>query len=97
MNKDYEPDLITLLDDDNVAHEFEIIDEIEIDEGHFMALVPTNRTPEELALDPDAFYVYEIAEIDGEEELMEIEDDDIFNMVSDIFEDRFNDQLFDEE
>lgn len=97
MNQDNKADLITLLDDDNVAHEFEIIDEIEIDEGHFMMLLPTNRSPEELALDPDAYYIFEIAEIDGEEELMEIEDDEVYDTVAEIFEDRLNDQFFGEE
>ena len=41
--------LITLIDDENQEHEFEIIDELENDDGHFMALVPTQQEPEEMA------------------------------------------------
>ena len=40
-NQEYEAELITLIDDEGTEHEFEIIDELENDDGYFMALVPT--------------------------------------------------------
>ena len=42
-NQEYEAELITLIDDEGTEHEFEIIDELENDDGYFMALVPTLR------------------------------------------------------
>ena len=45
MDHEYEADLLTLLDDDGQEHEFEIIDELENDDGHFFALVPLMIPP----------------------------------------------------
>lgn len=45
MDHEYEADLLTLLDDEGQEHEFEIIDELENDDGHFLALVPTQQEP----------------------------------------------------
>ena len=45
MDHEYEADLLTLIDDEGQEHEFEIIDELETDDGHFMALVPTQQEP----------------------------------------------------
>lgn len=39
-NQEYEAELITLIDDEGTEHEFEIIDELENDDGYFMALCP---------------------------------------------------------
>ena len=36
-NQEYEAELITLIDDEGTEHEFEIIDELENDDGYFMA------------------------------------------------------------
>ena len=38
-NQEYEAELITLIDDEGTEHEFEIIDELENDDGYFMAPV----------------------------------------------------------
>ena len=46
MDNGFEADLITLIDDEGQEHEFEIIDELENDDGHFMALVPTQQDPD---------------------------------------------------
>lgn len=97
MDNEFEADLITLLDDDGNTHEFEIIDEIENDEGHYIALVPTMRAPENLSIDSDTYYIFEIVEIDGEEQLMELEDDEILDKLAAIFESRFEENFYDDE
>ena len=53
MDHEYEADLLTLLDDEGQEHEFEIIDELENDDGHFLALVPTQQEPDEIASDAE--------------------------------------------
>ena len=53
MDHEYEADLLTLLDDEGQEHEFEIIDEWENDDGHFLALVPTQQEPDEIASDAE--------------------------------------------
>lgn len=95
MDTGFEADLITLIDDDGQEHEFEIIDELENDEGHFMALVPTQQDPEDMASDAETYYIFEVIEEDGEEQLQEVEDDALLDKLADIFETRFNDAYFD--
>ena len=65
MDHEYEADLLTLLDDEGQEHEFEIIDELENDDGHFLALVPTQQEPDEIASDAETYYIFEVIEEDG--------------------------------
>ncbi len=96
MDNGYEADLLTLIDDDGHEHEFEIIDELEIDEGHFMALVPTQQDPDEIASDAETYYIFEVIEEDGEEQLQEVDDDAMLDKLADIFESRFNEAYYEE-
>lgn len=91
----FEADLITLIDDEGQEHEFEIIDELDNDDGHFMALVPTQQDPEEIASEAETYYIFEVIEEDGEEQLQEVEDDAMLDKLADIFESRFNEAYFD--
>lgn len=95
MDNGYEADLITLIDDEGEQHEFEIIDEMENDDGHFMALVPTRQAPDEMAMDAETYYIFEVIEEDGEEQLQEVEDDALLDKLADIFETRFNEAYYD--
>lgn len=97
MTDEFEADLLTLVDDDGKEHEFEIIDELENDDGHFIALVPTDQATEELAAEAETYYIFEIVEVDGEEQLQEVENDDLLNKLADIFENRFNELYFEDE
>lgn len=96
MNNEYEADLLTLIDDEGQEHEFEIIDELENDDGHFMALVPTEQDAEDLAADAETYYIFEVVEEDGEEQLQEVENDELLDKLAEIFEGRFNEAYFDE-
>lgn len=96
MDNQYEADLITLIDDEGNEHEFEIIDELENDDGHYMALVPTQQEPEEISSETETYYIFEVVEEDGEEQLQEVEDDALLDQLAEIFESRFNDAYYDE-
>ena len=96
MDNGFEADLITLIDDEGQEHEFEIIDELENDDGHFMALVPTQPDPEDGCADAETYYIFEVIEEDGEEQLQELEDDALLDKLADIFETRFNEAYYDE-
>lgn len=96
MDNDYEADLLTLIDDDGQEHEFEIIDELETDEGHFMALVPTQQDPEDISTDAETYYIFEVIEEDGEEQLQEVDDDALLDKLAGVFEARFNEAYYDE-
>ena len=97
MDNGFEADLITLIDDEGQEHEFEIIDELENDDGHFMALVPTQPDPEDMAGDAETYYIFEVVDEGGEEQLQEVEDDALLDKLADIFETRFNEAFFDGE
>ena len=96
MDNQYEADLITLIDDEGNEHEFEIIDELDTDDGHYMALVPTQQEPEEISSEAETYYIFEVVEEDGEEQLQEVEDDALLDQLAEIFESRFNDAYYDE-
>ena len=83
MDNQYEADLITLIDDEGNEHEFEIIDELENDDGHYMALVPTQQEPEEISSEAETYYIFEVVEEDGEEQLQEVEDDALLDQLAD--------------
>ena len=95
MTEDFGPDIITLLDDDNNEHEFEVIDELEYEDELYYALYPTENN--QFILDDAGYYIFKIVEVDGEEQLEEVDDNDLLNTLADIFEERFNDSLFEEE
>lgn len=92
----FEAELVVLMDDDGNEHEFEIIDEIETDDGYFMALIPTLRDDADIA-DADEYYIFELVNIDGEEQLSEVEDDDLLDKLADIFETRYAQSLGEDE
>lgn len=94
MNEEYEADLITLVDDEGNEHEFEIIDEIDFEDGHYMALMPTGDDPEK-EISSDTYYIFEVVEEDGEEQLAEVEDDELWNRLADVFEQRYADSFED--
>ena len=86
MDNEFAADLITLIDDEGTEHEFEILDVIESDEGTFYALLPTFDDPGESL------------EADGEQQLAEVEDEELLDRLSQIFESRFEELYeYDEE
>ena len=95
--QEYEADLVVLLDDEGNEHEFEIIDEIENDDGYFMALIPTLNDAEDDVADADEYYIFELVNVDGEEQLSEVEDEALLDKLADIFESRYAQAMEDEE
>ena len=94
MANEYTPDLITLIGDDGKEIEFEILDIIENDEGKFYVLYPFFENPEDAVNDSGEDYIFEI---DSEEELAEIEDDDKLDRIAAVFEERYNEEFYDED
>ena len=60
MDNEYKPDLITLVDEDNVEHNFEILDTIENEKGVFYALYPIFDSAEESVEDSGEYYIMEV-------------------------------------
>ena len=97
MADDFESILLTLEDDDGNLHEFELIDELELDEGHFVALVPTLENPADAADGFQSYIILEAVEEDGETAYERVEDDALLRRLADEFEDRFNEFYFGED
>ena len=98
MDNEFAADLITLIDDVGTEHEFEILDVIESDEGTFYALLPTFDDPGESLEADGMYYIFEAIEEDGEQQLAEVEDEELLDRLSQIFESRFEELYeYDEE
>ena len=91
IDQEYNPDLITVQDDDGNEHIFEELDRIETDQGKYVAMLPTYDTEEEMLESDSELIILRVLE-DGEETYLEaIEDDEEFDEVADIFEERLSD------
>ena len=91
MNNDEK--MISLLDDEGQVHNFEVLDAIQTDDGRFVALLPIGDAFEE---EMGNYYIFEVIEEDGEEQLAEVEDDELVDALAEIFEERFE-TIFDDE
>ena len=92
MGEEFSADLITLIDDEGVEREFEILDYIENEQGRFYALVPNFELPEGFDGDSSGtYFIFEVIDEDSEEQLAEVEDDKLLDELAEIFESRFND------
>lgn len=97
MNEEYKPDYVTLLDEDNIEHKFEILDIIDDDRGTFYALAPYYDDADALVEDTGEYMILECID-DGESEELEMvePDETLINQLADEFEQRFE-ELFEYE
>ena len=91
MNNEYNPDLITLSDDNGKEYTFEVLDAIETDEARYLALLPTYDDPQKMLDDSGELVIVKVGEENGEEYFYEIEDDDEYESVADAFINRLED------
>ena len=91
MAEEYNPDIITLEDDDGKEYTFEVLDRIETDEARYIALLPVYDKPEEMLQDSGELVILKVAEENGEECFVDIEDDAEYDMIADAFTDRLQD------
>lgn len=90
-NEEYNPDLITLTDDEGKEYNFEVLDAIETDESRYLALLPQYDDPKAMLDDSGELVIVKVQEENGEEYFCEIEDDDEYETVADAFVDRLED------
>lgn len=94
MDENYNPDIVSVVDEDGVEHTFEELDRIETDDARYVALLPVYDEAEEILEDDGELIILKVNEEDGETYLEPIEDEDEFNEIGSIFEERLSD-LFD--
>ena len=81
---------VSVLDDEGVEHEFEILDELETEEGYFLALLPTYDDPGEMLEDDGELIILEVVQEDGKDMLAPILDDDKYDRIAQVFEQRLS-------
>ena len=93
-NQDYNPDIITLSDDDGKEYTFEVLDAIETDDGRYLAMLPYYTDAKERLDDSGELeLVKSILDEDGEEYFEDIPDDDEYETVADLFISRLQDEF----
>ncbi len=98
MSEEFNPDLVSVIDENGVEHIFEELDRIETDTAKYVALLPVYDEAEEIIDDDGELIILKVCEEDGETYLEPIEDDNEFNEIGKIFEDRLSELFsFDEE
>lgn len=97
-NDEYGPDIVSVVDEDGIEHTFEELDRIETDEGKFVALLPIYDNPEDILDNDGELIILSVTEDEyGETYLEPIEDEELFDEIGEIFEDRLADYFeFDE-
>lgn len=98
MDEEYNPDLVSVIDEEGKEHIFEELDRIETDKGRYVALSPLPDNPEAVTDDDeDEFIVLRVIPGKGDEVTLEpIEDDDEYDEIGHIFLDRFAELYGDE-
>lgn len=94
MDENYNPDIVSVVDEDGVEHTFEELDRIETDDARYVALLPVYDEAEEILEDDGELIILKVSEEDGETYLEPIEDEDEFNEIGSIFEERLS-EMFD--
>ena len=93
MSEEFNPDLVSVIDENGVEHVFEELDRIETDTAKYVALLPVFDEAEEILDDDGELIILKVCEEDGETYLEPIEDDNEFNEIGKIFEERLS-ELF---
>ena len=91
MSEEYGNSLVSVLDDEGNEHQFELLDAIETDESRYVALLPIYSEAEQALEDDGELVILEVVNEDGEDLLVPIEDDLVFEDIASIFEERLAD------
>ncbi len=88
---EYGNDIITVVDDDGTEYQFEELDRIETEDGsRYVALIPYYENPEDMLDDDGELIILRVIEGEEESTLEPIEDDDEFNEIASVFEERLS-------
>ena len=90
MSEEYGPDFITLSDEDGVEKEYEVLDAVEYEGKQYVALIPA----EEDLLDALELLILEVQDDNGEDVLVSLEDEELYNELFDVFSERLDDERF---
>ena len=84
-NLENETEVYTLVNQDGVEQQFEIIDVLKFDNQIYFAFVPYIEDIQNIPDNSDELVILKSEKVDGEEVLAPIEDDDEFEKIGSIF------------
>lgn len=88
---DYGPDILTVIDDDGNEQQFEVLDRIETDEDkRYVAIVPYYEDVADMLQDDGELIILRVADDNDGTVLEPIEDEDEFDEIASIFEERLS-------
>lgn len=93
MSNEYNPDIVSVIDEEGKEHVFEELDRIETDTGKYVALIPLYDEAEEQLEDSGELIILKATEENGEIYLEAIDDDEEFNEIGQIFEERLSEMF----
>ena len=94
-DNDMAADLYTLVDEDGVEQQFELLDTMDVGNDRYYALVPYYDDPtKELEADSELVVLKSEYDKNGDESLVSIDDDAEYERIGNMFLDRLN-QLYD--
>lgn len=88
MSENYSNNLVSVLDEEGNEHQFELLDAIETDEGRYVALLPIYTEAEAALEDDGELVILEVVNDNGDDLLVPIEDDEVFENIADAFQER---------
>ena len=94
MDEDFDLGVVSVVDEDGVEHQFEVLDAIETDQGRFVALTSYYESEEDVPEGDDELIILQVQEENGEEMLLPVEDETLFDELAEIFEGRLA-EMFD--
>lgn len=85
LDFDYTPDIYTLVDEEGEEQQFELLDEMEIDDERYFALQPYFENMEDALNYDGGFVILKEEIVDGEAMMASIDDDDEYDRIGAIF------------
>ncbi len=92
MAEEFNPDVFTLIDEDGVEIQFELLERAEFEGKEYFALVPVEKNAD---FEDGEYVILRLEAIDGSDEatLVTIDDDEEFERVADFFDDLLFDEV----
>ncbi|MBR0343235.1 MAG: DUF1292 domain-containing protein [Oscillospiraceae bacterium] len=88
---DFGPDYVTLTNEEGYEEQFELVDTVDVQGSTYVALLTASEDPEEYLNSDGSLIILKVTNEDGEEFLDDIQDDDEYEMIADLFTSRLAD------
>ena len=93
MSNEFENDYFTLTDEEGNEIDFEVIAQCERDGNTYFAMIPVEDESKTAENDICEYIILKLAEEDGEEILVTVDDDDELDDIADYFDDLFSQEI----